>query len=64
MKREGDKIKRERWFWRMEFNADQPTTWTTWTTLAGLSLKAGHQGFTPATKRVAPSYFYWKIEQK
>ena len=48
----------------MEFNADQSTTWTTWTTLAGLSLKAGRQGFTPATKRVAPSYFYWKIEQK
>ena len=30
----------------------------------GLSLRAGGRGFSPATKRVAPSYFYWKIEQK
>ena len=31
---------------------------------AGLSLRAGGQGFSPATKRVAPGYFYWKIEPK
>ena len=31
---------------------------------AGLSLRAGGRGFSPATKRVAPSYFYWKIEEK
>ena len=31
---------------------------------SGLSLRAGGRGFSPATKRVAPSYFYWKIEQK
>ena len=31
---------------------------------SGLSLRAGGQGFSPATKRVAPSYFYWKIEEK
>ena len=30
----------------------------------GLSLRAGGQGFSPATKRVAPGYFYWKIEEK
>ena len=30
----------------------------------GLSLRAGGWGFSPATKRVAPSYFYWKIEEK
>ena len=30
----------------------------------GLSLRAGGRGFSPATKRVAPSYFYWKIEEK
>ena len=31
--------------------------------IAGLSLRAGGWGFSPATKRVAPSYFYWKIEE-
>ena len=31
---------------------------------SGLSLRAGGQGLSPATKRVAPGYFYWKIEQK
>ena len=31
---------------------------------AGLSLRAGGRGFSLATKRVAPSYFYWKIEEK
>ena len=31
---------------------------------AGLSLRAGGRGFSPATKRVAPCYFYWKIEEK
>ena len=30
----------------------------------GLSLRAGGRGFSPTTKRVAPSYFYWKIEEK
>ena len=30
----------------------------------GLSLRAGGWGFSPATKRVAPGYFYWKIEEK
>ena len=30
----------------------------------GLSLRAGGRGFSPTTKRVAPGYFYWKIEQK
>ena len=30
----------------------------------GLSLRAGGRGFSPATKRVAPGYFYWKIEPK
>ena len=29
----------------------------------GLSLRAGGLGFSPANKRVAPGYFYWKIEQ-
>ena len=32
--------------------------------LSGLSLRAGSRGFSPATKRVAPGYFYWKIEEK
>ena len=32
--------------------------------LPGLSLRAGGRGFSPATKRVAPGYFYWKIEEK
>ena len=32
--------------------------------VAGLSLRAGSRGFSPATKRVAPGYFYWKIEEK
>ena len=31
---------------------------------AGLSLRAGGRGFSPATKRVAPGYFYWKTEEK
>ena len=31
---------------------------------SGLSLRAGGRGFSPATKRVAPGYFYWKIEEK
>ena len=30
----------------------------------GSSLRAGDRGFSPATKRVAPGYFYWKIEEK
>ena len=29
----------------------------------GLSLRAGGQGFPPATVSVAPDYFYWKIEE-
>ena len=29
----------------------------------GLSLRARGRGFSPATKRVAPGYFYWKIEK-
>ena len=33
-------------------------------TLPGLSLRAGGRRFSPATKRVAPGYFYWKIEEK
>ena len=32
--------------------------------VSGLSLRAGGRGFSPATKRVAPGYFYWKIEPK
>ena len=36
----------------------------TWRSLSGLSLSAGGRGFSPATKRVAPGYFYWKIEEK
>ena len=31
---------------------------------AGLSLRAGGRGFSPATKREAPGYFYWKIKEK
>ena len=31
---------------------------------SGLSLRAGGGGLSPATKRVAPCYFYWKIEEK
>ena len=31
---------------------------------AGLSLRAGGRGFSPATKGVAPGYFYRKIEEK
>ena len=34
-----------------------------WFTSPGLSLRAGDRGFSPATKRVAPGYFYWKIEE-
>ena len=30
----------------------------------GLSLRAGGRGFSPATKRVVPGYFHWKIEEK
>ena len=30
----------------------------------GLSLGAGGRGFSPATKRVAPGYIYWKIVEK
>ena len=33
-------------------------------TVPRLSLRAGGRGFSPATKRVAPGYFYWKIEEK
>ena len=32
--------------------------------VSGLSSRAGGRGFSPATKRVAPGYFYWKIEEK
>ena len=32
--------------------------------VSGLSLRARGRGFSPATKRVAPGYFYWKIEEK
>ena len=32
--------------------------------LTGLSLRAGGWGFSAATKRVAPSYFYWKNRTK
>ena len=32
--------------------------------VSGLSLRARGHGFSPATKRVAPGYFYWKIEEK
>ena len=32
--------------------------------MAGLSLGAAGRGFSPATKIVAPGYFYWKIEEK
>ena len=31
---------------------------------SGLSSRPRGQGFSPATKRVAPAYFYWKIEEK
>ena len=31
---------------------------------AGLSLRPGGRGFSLATKRVTPGYFYWKIEEK
>ena len=34
------------------------------TFITGLSLRAGGRGFSPATKRVAPAYFYRKIEEK
>ena len=37
---------------------------TCMTYIIGLSLRAGGRGFSPATKRVAPGYFYWKIEEK
>ena len=30
----------------------------------GLLLRAGGWGFSLATKRVAPGYFYWIIEEK
>ena len=32
--------------------------------VTGLSLRAGGWGFSLATNRVAPGYFYWKIEEK
>ena len=32
--------------------------------LSRLSLRAGGRGFSLATNRVAPGYFYWKIEEK
>ena len=32
--------------------------------ISGLSLRAGGRELSPATKRVAPGYFYWKIEGK
>ena len=38
--------------------------WAVQKLMAGLSLRAGDRGFSPATKRVAPGYFYWKIEEK
>ena len=31
---------------------------------SGLSLRAAGRGFSLATKRVAPGYFYWEIEEK
>ena len=31
---------------------------------SGLSSRAGCRGFSPATKRVATGYFYWKMEEK
>ena len=31
---------------------------------SGLSFRAGDRRFSPATKRVAPGYFYWKIKEK
>ena len=31
---------------------------------ARLLLRAGGRGFSPATKRVTPGYFYWKMEEK
>ena len=31
---------------------------------AGLSLRARGREFSPAAKRMAPGYFYWKIEEK
>ena len=34
------------------------------TATPGLSLRAGGQGFPPATMYVAPGYFHWKIEGK
>ena len=30
----------------------------------GLSSRVGGRGFSPATRRAAPGYFYWKIEEK
>ena len=35
-----------------------------WIPVAGLSVRAGGRGFSPATKRVAPGYFHRKIQQK
>ena len=31
---------------------------------SGLSLRAEAREFSPATKRVAPGYFYWKIGER
>ena len=42
----------------------QMATSSQWPPLSGLSLRAGGRGFSPATKGVAPGYFYWKIEEK
>ena len=41
-----------------------PIHYNCFNNLAGLSLRAGGRGFSPATKRVAPGYFYRKIEEK
>ena len=32
--------------------------------ISGLSLRAGGWGFSPATKRVTPGYFHWKMKKK
>ena len=46
----------------VNFNSTEKLLFTLYGT--GLSLRAGGRGFSPATKRVAPGYFYWKIEEK
>ena len=49
-------------------NLTSPCNERTWnvkgTDTTGLSLRAGGRGFSPASKRVAPGYFHWKIQQK